>query len=111
MPNRKYLYKKYKGFKEDVIKEFANRKIHNINFELFGSILTKKILPNDVDILVIITQVNNKKFTHLRKLLIEIENKVSYQSVISSYLINGKQNKFSKYLMVVLADEKVRGKF
>ena len=110
MPKRKYLFKKYKKFKEDVIKEFANRNIHNIEFELFGSILTTKRLPNDLDILVIIPKVNFKKLSHLYKLLWEIENRVPYQDIIKPYLINGKQNKFSKYNMVVLGDEKVRGK-
>ena len=94
-----------------MIKEFGGRNIHNIEFELFGSMLTKKRLPNDVDILVIIPKVSYKKLSHLYSLLLEIQNRVPYQSIMSPYLINGKQNKFSKYNMVVLTDEKVRGKF
>ena len=111
MPKRKYLFKKYKKFKEEIIKEFSKRNVNNIEFQLFGSILTKKRLPNDVDVLVIIPKISYKKLSHLRKLLIEIESRVSFQDIISSYIINGKQNKFSKYNMVVLADEKVRGCF
>ncbi|HEC38842.1 hypothetical protein LCGC14_0636140 [marine sediment metagenome] len=111
MPKRKYLFNKYKKFKKDIIIEFSKRNVTQIVFELFGSILTKKKLPNDVDILIIIPKVSYKKFSHLRKLLIEIENKVKYQNTISSYLINGKHNKFSKYNMVVLSDQKVRGNF
>lgn len=90
---KKTLLQIYNDFKKDTKKEFEHRGINNINFELFGSIKTKKRIPEDVDVMIIIPKaITINKFNFLRKVLDEIQYHIKYQNSIHAFLLNGKYN-------------------
>ena len=106
---RNKLIKRYEDFKRDIIQEFTKRGIRPLKFEIFGSFLTRKRNPSDIDVLVITPKISEIRFAFYRKLHLEISNRVKYQDYIDGYLING-NDKINKRVFKVITAESLNFK-